>query len=144
MPDIAKVLKEEITRLARRETKTQIDKLKKASLQHQRDIAALKRQLKTLERQCAALERRPAAVSAAPPDASGEPRVRFVPKGLKAQRDRLGLSAADYAKLLGVSGQTIHNWERGATTPRQEQKAKLAELRGIGKREVKARLSAAG
>jgi DNA-binding XRE family transcriptional regulator len=144
MPDIARVLKEEITRLARRETKAQADKLKKASLQHQRDIAALKRQVRALERQLASLERRPATVPAAPPDEGATPRVRFAPKGLKAQRDRLGLSAADYAKLLGVSGQTIHNWERGATTPRQEQKAKLAELRGIGKREVKARLAATG
>ncbi len=144
MPDIARVLKEEITRLARRETRGQVDKLKKAALQHQRDIAALKRQLRAMERQISAMERRPAPASDSSPDESAAPRLRFVPKGLKAHRDRLGLSAADYAKLLGVSGQTIHNWERGATTPRQEQKAKLAELRGVGKREAKARLSATG
>ena len=144
MPDIARVLKEEITRLARRETRAQVDKLRKAATQHQRDIAALKRQVKTLERQLSAQTRRAQAeADSAPPEAQATS-VRFVAKGLKAHRDRLGLSAADYAKLLGVSGQTIHNWERGATVPRQEQKVKLAGLRGIGKREAKARLSAPG
>jgi DNA-binding transcriptional regulator YiaG len=144
MPDIARVLKEEITRLARRETRAQVDKLRKAAAQHQRAIAALKRQTKTLERQLSTLARHTEGRKEAAPAQTGGARVRFVPKGLKSHRDRLGLSAADYAKLVGVSGQTIHNWERGVTTPRQEQKARLADLRGLGKREAKARLSATG
>ena len=39
MPNIATVLREEILRLARKEARTQIGALKKASAQHRRDIA---------------------------------------------------------------------------------------------------------
>jgi DNA-binding transcriptional regulator YiaG len=63
---------------------------------------------------------------------------------VKAQRERLGLSAADYAKLVGVSSLTIYNWEQGKTRPRQEQLAALVAVRGIGKREAIKRLALLG
>ena len=59
---------------------------------------------------------------------------------MKAQRERLGFSAADYAKLVGVSPVTIYNWEHGKSRPRKEQLAALAAVRGIGKREALAKL----
>lgn len=67
-------------------------------------------------------------------------RVRFAAKGLRSQRNRLGLSQTDLGTLLGVSAQSIYNWESESTRPRDEQLAKLAALRGIGKREAGARL----
>ena len=67
-------------------------------------------------------------------------RVRFTATGLRSQRKRLGLSAADYAQLVGVSAQSIYNWEREIARPRKEQIAVLAALRGMGKREAQARL----
>ena len=60
------------------------------------------------------------------------------------QRERLGLSAEDFGKLLGVSAQSIYNWEHEKARPRAEQLAKVAALRGIGKREAKARLDQLG
>ena len=66
---------------------------------------------------------------------------RFSAKGLQARRSRLDLSAADFGKLLGVSAQSIYNWESEKARPRAEQIAKLAALRGLGKREVAARLA---
>lgn len=43
------------------------------------------------------------------------------------------MSAADYAKLVGVSPQTIYNWEKGKTRPRKEQIARLSLLSvGLG------------
>ena len=56
-------------------------------------------------------------------------------------RERLGLSVGDFGKLLGVSAQSIYNWERETAYPRGEQLAKLAALRSIGKREAQARLA---
>lgn len=53
--------------------------------------------------------------------------------GVLAPRD----SAADCGKLLGVTGQTVYNWERGQARPRQEQLAKIASLRRMGKREAR-------
>ena len=66
--------------------------------------------------------------------------MRFSAKGLHSQRNRLGLSATDFGRLLGVSPQTIYNWEQEAAHPRSEQLGKLAALRGIGKREAGERL----
>ena len=55
---------------------------------------------------------------------------------VKAQRKRLGLSADNYARLVGVSSLTIYNWEHGKSRPRKEQLAALVAVRGIGKREA--------
>jgi len=41
---------------------------------------------------------------------------------------------------VGVSAQTIYNWETGTSRPRAEQLAVIAAVRKMGKREVKARL----
>ncbi len=142
MPNIGSMLKEEITRLARKETRSQLEALRKASGQYRRDIAELKRQLAKLGRDTARIQKTGAGRAATTPsevDASG---LRFTAKGLPSQRKRLGVSAAEYAKLVGVSQQSIYNWESGATRPRPAQIAILASLRGLGKREARARLEA--
>jgi predicted transcriptional regulator len=81
-----------------------------------------------------------AKIATDPPTARAGKKVRFVAKGLRSQRVRLGLSASDVGTLVGVSAQSIYNWESGDTRPRDEQIARLAVLRGLGKREVQARL----
>ena len=144
MPNVATVLKEEIVRLARKEARTQTAKTKKASVQHRHDIAALKRQVAELERQVAVLSRAALKAAPEPPKTEAGSSARFTAKGLKSQRSRLGLSAAEYGKLVGVSSQSIYNWEQGVTRPRKDLVAKLAALRGIGKKEAKARLAALG
>lgn len=137
MANLAAVLKAEIARLARKETKAQLDPLRKAGAAHRRDIAALKREVATLSRQLK-LASRPAKTGA--PAADDGARLRFSAKGLKSQRERLGLSAAEFGGLAGVSAQSIYNWEAGKATPRAAQVQSLAALRGIGKREAQARL----
>ena len=135
MPNIGAMLKQEIARLARREVRAQAEAAKKASAQSRRHIAALRRQMQTLARQVALLQRRvpvaPAAAAAVPAQ-----RMRFVAKGLKSQRARLGLSAGDVGRLVGASAQSVYNWEQGHSSPRAEQLARLAARRGIGKREA--------
>lgn len=140
MPNIAAVFRDEIVRLARKELRGQTGKLKNASAQHRRDIAALKRQVAKLERQVSVLEGLVLKKAPMTPAGDTKTRVRFTAKGLQSQRKRLGMSAADYAKLLGVTPQSIYNWEHGTTRPRKEQIARLASLRGMGKREACARL----
>ena len=141
MPNIAKVLKEEITRLARKEVRAAQEKSKGLTAQHHREIANLKGQVVALKRQVIALERQVRKTGAAPQQPAASKQMRFVPKGLVSTRKRLGLSAADLAKMMGVSAQTIYNWERGVTKPGADQLAKLASLRGIGKRQVQAHLA---
>ena len=140
MPNIASLLKAEITRLCRREIKRDLAVIRKANVAYRHNIAALRRQVAALEQKAGQLARRAQnAASAAPPGLPERP-VRFVSKGLKSLRKRLGLSAAQLATLIDVSEQSVYNWETKKATPRKEQLAKLIELRGIGKREVQQRL----
>jgi DNA-binding transcriptional regulator YiaG len=144
MPNLAQVLKGEIARLARRELRAQVDGTKKATAQHRREIADLKRRLGALARQLASMQRQLRATEAAAPREAPVRRTRFSPGALRSHRTRVGLSAAEYAKLVGVSAQTIYNWERGASAPGDEQRATLAQLRAAGKRALRARLAEAG
>jgi len=144
MPNVGALLKQEIARLSRREARAQVQSTKKASAQYRRHIAALKRQVAALERQMALLQRRLLATPSAMSTGSTTQKVRFVAKGLKSQRSRLGLSAADYGRLVGVSAQSVYNWEQGQASPRAEQLRIIATLRGIGKREAQARLEQLG
>ena len=140
MPNIATVLKEEISRLARKEVRGQTNALRKASAQYRRDIAELKRQVSALQRKVALLDRKlPRDVPSHVAKADAQ-RVRFTAKGLRSQRKRLGLSAANYGKLVSVTGQTVYSWERETSRPRQQQLARIAALRHLGKREARARL----
>src|SRR5436309_14558804 len=89
VPNIGALLKQEIVRLARKESRAEVQATKKASAQHRRHIAALRRQVATLERQVALLRR--SALDRPPTAAAGLKPLRFVAKGLKSQRSRLGL-----------------------------------------------------
>jgi len=140
MPNIASLLKEEISRLSRREIRAQVEATKRATTQHRRHIAALKRQVAKLQRQVSVLEQRVLRAPPATAATAKTERVRFVAKGLRSQRERLGLSAADYGKLVGVSAQSVYNWERQVASPRAEQLKSIATFREIGKREALARL----
>lgn len=144
MPNIGSLLRDEIVRLARRETRGQVAIARKATAQHRRDIAALKRQVATLERQVKALSRRArnGATTADAPAATEK--LRFVAKGLRSHRARLGLSAGDFGRLVGVSANSIYAWESGKTSPRRDQVRKIAAVRVLGKREAAQRLRSAG
>ena len=141
MPNIAALLKDEISRLSRKEIRRQMGPMRKASAAHRRHIAALKREIARLEKSVAALGKRasaPAATAKDPDDGGTTP--RFQARGLVSLRSRLGLSAAELAKLIGVSSQSVYNWEHRKATPRRSQIAQIAQLRGLGKKEARARL----
>jgi DNA-binding transcriptional regulator YiaG len=138
MPNIAGVLKDEIRRLAKKEIKAQVGTTKKAAAQYRRDIAALKRALSQQEREIKLLKK-----TQGQPQVEEEPleSVRFSARSVKSQRSRLGLSAANYGKLVGVSGLTIYNWEHEKARPRNAQLAALVAVRGIGKRKALLKLA---
>ena len=108
MPNIAAVLKEEILRLARKEIRRQTNALRNASVQYRKDIAEIKRLVSDLQRKVASLERQVLKDVSPQVTEADAKRVRFTAKGLRSQRKRLDLSAADYGKLVGVTGQTIY------------------------------------
>src|SRR5215218_1958713 len=142
MPNIAAVLKDEIARIARKEVRSQTEDFKKSSAQYRAHIAALRRRVDELERQLKRVGKstgRSSAPAAEEDDSDGRQR-RFSATRLAAQRRKLGLSAADFAALLGVSGQSVYKWEHGESRPRAPQLEAIAALRGVGKREAAARL----
>jgi DNA-binding transcriptional regulator YiaG len=140
MANIAVTLRQEITRLARREIRSQTQGLRKASAQYRRDIAELKRHTSELKSEIARLERR-VGKDVAPQVTEGDPaKVRFTAKGVISKRRSLEISAADYGKLIGVTGHTIYKWEHGTSRPRRAQLSALASIRRLGKIEALARL----
>ncbi len=138
MSTLATVFKDEIIRLARKEVRAQVEPLRKASAGYRHQIAELKRTLAQLQRDVAAVGR--AGRMAAPSPAEQKP-TRFVAKGLRTLRERLGLSPEELGILAGVSGQSFRNWEAKRSVPGKEHRAALIGLRAIGKREAHARLS---
>jgi DNA-binding transcriptional regulator YiaG len=86
------------------------------------------------------LARKAPVAAPAPKSEIPATRIRFTAKGLRAQRAGLGLSADEFGKLLGVSAQSVYNWELEKARPRAEQVGRIAALRGIGKREAAERL----
>lgn len=140
MPNVATVLREEICRLARKEVRQQVDPLKKSNAELRRTVAALKKDIADLGRSLRFLQQQEKRRLQTPPDSDQGKAVRFSPKWVRADRKRLGLSAKDYARLVGVSSLTIYNWEHGKSKPNAERLAAWAEIRGIGKREAQRRL----
>ena len=143
MPNLASTLNDHIRRLSRREIKAQTKTTRRLGAQYRRDIAALKREMAALRKTVAFLtaqeKRRGAERPAAPAEG-----LRFRADGLKTHRAKLGLSAKDYGRLVGVAGLTVYQWEAGKSRPRQAQLAKLATVRGLGKREAYNRLELLG
>ncbi|MBC7484499.1 MAG: helix-turn-helix domain-containing protein [Rhizobacter sp.] len=147
MPNIASILKEEITRIARKEIRTEIASLRKVVSSHRSDIAELKRRALAAEKELSAIQkllsksRGPAAESSETNSPTTAP--RFSAKAIATNRARLGLSAERFGKLVGVGGQSIYNWEAGTAYPSERYLSAIAQLKSIGKKEAMARLEEA-
>jgi DNA-binding transcriptional regulator YiaG len=139
MPNIAQVLKEEIARIARKQSRPEIAALRRTVARQRSDLAVLKRQVADLARKLSAVQKqRPAA--ATEQHAPGAVQ-RFRPKGLASHRRRLGLSAAELGRMFGVSGQTIYLWESGRARPRPSHMPAIAALRSLGRKQAAAVLA---
>ena len=142
MPNIASTLKDEISRVARKEARAETQGLKKAVGTYRTEIAALKRRSQALEQELRRLSRAsPRAASPVAADEGTSQKLRFSAKGLASQRQRLGLSADDCGFLLGASGQSVYNWEAGKARPRANHMPAIVALRTLGKKQAVALLA---
>ena len=143
MPNLATAIKDEVRRLAKKEIKAATSTTKQAVAQYRRDIAKLKRELQTQQKTVAFLKAQEQKRLGQPQPAEEDELegVRFSARSVGAQRQRLGLSADAYGKLVGVSGMTVYNWEHGTSRPRAAQLAALVAVRKLGKREALAKLA---
>ncbi|MEP7297658.1 MAG: helix-turn-helix transcriptional regulator [Burkholderiales bacterium] len=128
MTNLATALKNENSRIARKEVRGDIAVLKKALGTHRSEIAALKRRAQALEQEVRRLGRVAAKDKPAALDHPATAKHRFSAKGLASQRQRLGLSAAECGLLVGASAQSIYNWEAGSARPREKHLAAIAAL----------------
>ena len=146
MSSFADQLKSEIARIARKEVRAETRVLKKANAQYRTEIAALKRRLVEAERALARLAKDAGKSGGrskkADKEASPAQGLRFRVAGFASLRQKLGLSAAEMGKLIGVSAQSVYHWETGKSRPRAAQLASIAAVRKLGKREVIERLAA--
>ena len=147
MPNVMKVLKDEINRLARKQVRSAGGPVRKDVAAFRRAIAALRRDVAALQREMKAytIEFKKKAVVEPVPVEEGK-RMWVFGKGIRALRRKLGLSQEYFAKLIDVSLQSVALWERkpGRLDLRKTTLAKIAAVRSIGAREAKRRLADMG
>lgn len=147
MPNVAQILKEEIKRIAKSQAKLLTTDLKKDVVWLKHTVAEQKRRIAVLERDKNWLvEAEKRRIKEAPVAPAQDTKARITAKGVRALRKKLGLSQADFGKLVGVSSITIGQWEKknGPLKLRDMAKAGLLAIRGIGAREAKKRLEVMG
>ncbi|MES2402556.1 MAG: helix-turn-helix domain-containing protein [Pseudomonadota bacterium] len=134
--NIATALKSEISRVARKEVRTEVSALKKASSKYRTDIAELKRRIAQLERLVGQLSKGSRKKVAEVPEGATTTATRYSAKNLAALRKKLDLSAADFGLLLGVSGASIYLWEQDKTRPRPRNMPAIVALRKMSRKEA--------
>jgi len=141
MANLNSVLNERISRVSRKQIRAETGTTRRLASQHRRDIAALKRLIADLHKRLAFLEKAAKRMVTSEPMPEPGEKIRFRSDGLSSHRKRLGLSAANFGKLVGVSGLTVYAWESGKFRPRRQQLIKLVAARKLGKREAEKRLA---
>ena len=143
MPNLAQLLKEEIRRIARSETKAQTAKLKRDVVKAKKNNVALRRTIAQLERDNELLMSTEGRRKLPVVVAEDAKTARITAKGIRSLRRKLGLSQAEFGKLVGVSTMTVGNWEKkgpGALKVREGARAAILALRGVGAKEAKRRV----
>ena len=137
MANVASALKDEISRISRKEIRRETAFLKKSSTSYRSEIAALKRRVQDLERELRRAGRGgKQTVAVAAEEHSVSPGTRFSARSMASQRRRLGLSAAECGLLIGASAQSIYNWEEGKARPRVQHLPAIYALRTLGRRQA--------
>jgi DNA-binding transcriptional regulator YiaG len=145
MPNIAKVLREEITRISRHEAKVAIAPLRKSAAKMRPDVADLKNRLAIMEKEIKRLNLlviNLVSTQPVPTEVPEEGRAWISGKGVKSLRTKLGLTQEELGKLTGVTVGGVRFWERqsGMLKLKAASKAAIMAVRGIGKVEARKRL----
>ena len=147
MPNVMKVLKEEIARISRKEVKAAVAPIRRPSAKLRRHVANLKRRVAQLERETkrlhALLKTMETSRSAAASVPEAEQKARITAKGMRSLRRKLRLSQAEFAALARVTGPAVAIWEgkEGPLRVRSTTRKAILALRGIGAREARKRLA---
>lgn len=145
MPNIAKVLKEEIRRISRSEIKAETASLRKDNARLKRDVAALKRETTKLQKNIELLRSEfSRTAETVIPDQEELRKMRITGKMIKKLRDRLKLTQTEFGQLMGVSGQSVYQWEHkdGAIRLRDTTRVALQRVRQLSPAQAREELDA--
>ena len=139
MPNYASVLNEEIARIARKEIKAEVAPMTKRILELRKKVSVQAKQIADLESKLAKLEKELGIEELIPVTMSEEDvnKARVSPQYIANVRSKYELSRNDMALLLDVNPNSIYLWETGRAVPRTDAKAKIIQLRDMGKKKVK-------
>ncbi len=143
MPNIARVFKDEIIRLSRKEAKAAITPVKKPSIAARKALADIKRRVSALEEATKSLSALLSKIKMPAPEPVEGKKARITGKGMRSLRKKLRLTQGEFGKLAGVSSQNVYQWERkdGALRVRAATRANILGIRDFGAREAKAKLA---
>jgi DNA-binding transcriptional regulator YiaG len=151
MPNLATVLKEEILRLARKETRTAMKELQQTLRLERQQVRELRTELKVQGKELVSLRKALESRAMAAPAASKVSSARVPAKAtgwrkdsVRTTRAKHGLSQQAMAKLLGVGLNTVWLWEKGRNNPRTKQQMAILELRELSAVQLANRLAAVG
>lgn len=149
MPNIAKVLKDEIARIAKHESKIAVSKPLKTGIANKKALVDLKRRLIQIEKDLQGLQKTMNACrSSQIPTVESEGKKEWLSgRGIKALRRKMKISQAQFAKLIGMNPIAVVRWEkqRGKLAfKKPDTLGKILALRGIGVREAQERVKGMG
>jgi DNA-binding XRE family transcriptional regulator len=142
MSNLASALKSEVTRIARKEIRSQTEGLRKSLTATRSELKDVKQRLRVAEQALAARDN--PARPAQPQDAAAEPPTRsprFSRAWLLALRKRQGLTQTQLAQVIGVSALSVYNWESGRVRPRDSFIHAIAAVRSLSQDELAAKLA---
>jgi len=132
-----KELHSEITRLARKEIKKELEPIKRVNAAQRGYIADLRRDVGELQKEVARLQRTTGKVAVVE---AGEVTGFWISgKGVLSLRKRLGITQMELAALAEVSHQSIVRWEKAAgkiSFKTEETLVVMQQIRTMGKREA--------
>lgn len=135
---VMKELQYEITRLARKEVRKELEPVKRVNAAQRGLIANLRRDVTELQREVTRLQKAAGKVA---PVKDEPPAQRFwiSGKGVVSLRNKLQLTQAQFAVLAGVSAQSVVKWEATAgkiNFRRQETADRIQIIRGMTKKQA--------
>ena len=143
MSTLAKTIKDEIRRISRREIGLALSKIRRDHIAMKKRIAEQKSRISAIEKDNKELLKKQAAFGQDSHSGPEAEHVAFYARGIKSLRRRLGLSQIDLATLVGMNRISISHWEKKSgkiKIIKPEVRKILAELKGMKKAEVAARL----
>jgi DNA-binding transcriptional regulator YiaG len=138
MGKVEGIIRSEIVRLAKRETRKLTVPLGREVRSLRGTLSQLRKTVSNLARfvteQQKELLKKKVPLEAAPEEVK---KARFSPGLIRALRKRLGITQKELANLAGVTVGAVFQWESGKFVPRGSKKMALIALRKLGRRETR-------